>query len=120
MLKAPSTRPSPKPGGKWDYERVKVTIVRGGGIAGIATTTRLRSSDLSPPEAGELERRVREAGLLEAGAGSPVVAPSHPDDLLYSIAVEEGGEERTARFTDSGMPPAVRSLVEWIDSIASA
>ncbi len=105
---------------------MKVTIVRGGGIAGISTTTSLQSTALSPERARELEQKVRDAGLLGAGgadAGSspaPASAPPHPDDLLYSITVEADGGERTARFTDSALPPAVRSLVEWIDSIASA
>jgi hypothetical protein len=98
---------------------MKVAIVRGGGFAGMTTTTRLETSALAPPQAAELEAKVRAAGLLQPTA-PPSGPPPHADDLLYEIDVEEGGEELEHRFRDSSLPEGVRSLVEWVDSIASA
>jgi hypothetical protein len=99
---------------------MRVAIVRGGGFAGMTTTTRLETSALAPPQAAELEAKVRAAGLLQPAATAPSGPPPHPDDLLYEIDVEDGGEEFEHRYRDSELPESVRSLVELVDSIASA
>jgi flavin-dependent dehydrogenase len=95
---------------------MKVAIVRGGGVAGIATATRLDAAALVPPQAAELEAKVREAGLLKPPAAAPSSPPPHPDDLLYEVSVEDGGEEHRHRYRDSELPDSVRSLVEWVGS----
>jgi hypothetical protein len=94
---------------------MKLAIVRGGGLAGIATTTRLHAAALPPEEAEKLESKVRSSALLSPQPDPPA-APGHPDDLLYEVTVGEGDKEHTVRFSDENMPDDVRSLIEWVDS----
>jgi hypothetical protein len=94
---------------------MKLAIVRGGGLAGIATTTRLHAAALPPKEAEKLEAKVRSSTLLSPQP-EPPPAPSHPDDLLYEVTVDEGDKEHTARFNDENLPDEVRSLIEWVDA----
>jgi hypothetical protein len=93
---------------------MKVAIVRGGGVAGLTSRTRLTSEALPAADSEAFEKRVRESGLLTMPE-EPARRPQHPDELLYAITVEEGDLERTLRFTDEGLPEAVRSLVDWVD-----
>jgi len=93
---------------------MRIAIVRGGGVAGVTSRACLNSDALPPADAEALEERLRESGLLEMPEG-PRRRPRHPDELLYAIIVEEGGTQRTLRFTDENLPDAVRSLVEWVD-----
>ncbi len=95
---------------------MELAIVRGGGLAGFATTTRLRPDALSPQNAQELESMVRNAGLLAEPEPAPDQGPSHPDDLLYEVTVDDGDQQRTLRFSDETMPDGVRRLIEWVDS----
>lgn len=96
---------------------MKLAIVRGGGLAGISTTTSLRSDSLPAAEAEELESKARGASLLSAPIPSPA-APNHPDGLLYEITVDHDGQQHTHRFTDASLPDEVRSLIEWVDARA--
>jgi len=93
---------------------MKVEIVRGGGVAGLTSRTRLISETLPTADAETFEKRVRESGLLTMPEEA-ARRPRHPDELLYAITVEDGDLERTLRFTDERMPEAVRSLVDWVD-----
>jgi hypothetical protein len=93
---------------------VKVTIVRGGGIAGFATRTELDSFALSPAVAEEMARAVERAGIRNVP--EPTAGSRWPDSLLYEIVVEDGRERRAQRFSEETLPEEVRSLVEWIDA----
>jgi hypothetical protein len=83
---------------------VKVSIVRGGGIGGIATRTELASEAL--PE--DARRR------LETLAASVVPAASaraaHPDETRYRVTVDTV----SATYTESSLPPPVRELIEFV------
>jgi hypothetical protein len=94
---------------------MKVAIVRGGGVAGLTSRTRLDSAALPPADVATLEQRVRRAGLLaeQAEGGG---APGHPDAQLYAVTVEDSGRERTHRFSEDGLPDELRALVAWIDA----
>ena len=92
---------------------MKVSVLRGGGIGGMLTRTEVATDALPPAEAEALEKRVREAGLTKAEGGP---GPTHPDELSYEIAVEEGGRRRATLVSESEMPEAARKLIEWIDS----
>lgn len=95
---------------------MKLEIARGGGLAGIPTTTHLQSASLPAEDAKKLEAEVRSAGLLSAPASAPAAAPAHADDLLYEVTVKDGENEHSHRFSDASMPEGVRSLIEWVDS----
>jgi hypothetical protein len=92
---------------------VKVSVVRGGGLAGITTRTELARSSLPADEAETLDGLVEEAGVRH-----PAPAPSgrHPDQMLYEVAVSDDDGDVRARFTDEDLPEGARRLIEWIDS----
>jgi hypothetical protein len=95
---------------------MKVSVLRGGGVGGMVTRTELGSEALSPADAEALERRVREAGVLEPPDPSPRGSSSHPDELAYELTVDDGERSRTVRVTEESMPEPVRSLIDWTDS----
>jgi hypothetical protein len=93
---------------------VKVTIVRGGGLAGIATRTELDGADLSDADARAFAEAVGRAGPVMQSPeprGRPL-----PDQTLYDVRVDDGGHEVRARFDDETLPDEVRRLVEWVDA----
>ena len=94
---------------------LKLTIVRGGGLAGLTRQTELASDALPSAEAAELQELIEGAGLFEDTA--PREAPSgHPDELSYEVIVEQEGEARTQRFTEQTLPEPVRRLIASVDS----
>jgi hypothetical protein len=85
---------------------VKVSVVRGGGIAGIATRTDVETEAL-PPDAGR--RLARLAAAVTPVADAPV-APAHPDETLYRVTVDGV----TATYTESTLPEPVRELIDFV------
>jgi hypothetical protein len=94
---------------------MKVEIVRGGGVAGLTSRTRLDTDALSADDTSALEGLVHRSSLL---ASSPRRAPSprHPDELLYAVTVGDGEDERTHNFSEGDLPEEVGALVEWVDA----
>ena len=83
---------------------MRVSITRGGGVAGLLRVTELDADDV-PADA---VAAVRAAGLGRAGASGR----RGPDELAYAVRI--GDDE--ARFTDSTLPGAIRELIAWADS----
>jgi hypothetical protein len=94
---------------------VKVTIVKGGGIAGLATRTELATDALSPDDATALREKVAESGVLEATSPERRGA-AFPDEQQYELTVEHKGESHTVRLGESDLPDSVRSLINWTES----
>ena len=94
---------------------MRLSVTRGGGLAGAVTRAELDSDVLSSEDARTLRDKVKEAGLLEHD-DSPPSPPSHPDDLAYEVTIEDEGVRRTTRVHESAMSDAVRSLIAWSDS----
>jgi hypothetical protein len=84
---------------------VDVSIIRGGGMAGIATRTQL-ASDALPKEACE---RLRE--LASAVAPADDGGARHPDETLYRVDVDGV----TATHTETTLPEPVRALIDFVD-----
>jgi hypothetical protein len=84
---------------------VDVSIIRGGGMAGIATRTLLASEAL-PKDAC---RRLRE--LASAVAPADDAAVRHPDETLYRVDVDGV----IATHTETTLPEPVRALIEFVD-----
>jgi Emfourin len=94
---------------------LKLTIIRGGGLAGLTRRTELASEALPPGESTKLHELVEGAGLL--GEAAPQKAPpAHPDEMSYEVSLEHQGRAETRRFTEQTLPDPVRSLIAWIDS----
>jgi hypothetical protein len=98
---------------------MKLSVVRGGGIAGIASRTEVSTDSLSAEQARTLLEKVNQAGVLRHPEGDPG-GVQHPDDLLYELTVEAEGRLHTVRLSESSLPEAVRSLIAWVDSVPSA
>lgn len=94
---------------------MKLTITRGGGLAGLTRQTEVASDALPPGEAATLHEQVEAAGLLGEAAAKEA-PPRQPDEMSYEVTVEERGQTRTHRFTEQTLPDSVRSLIAWADS----
>jgi len=93
---------------------MKVSVVRGGGVAGLVTVTAVDSAALSPADADTLARMVEEAGVF----GGPDVpsAESTPDEFQVSVTIEDGPRRRTVSAAEHNVPSSLRSLVAWVGS----
>jgi hypothetical protein len=86
---------------------VNVSIIRGGGIGGIATRTQLASEAL-PAEAG---RQLEALASAVAPASDPGGGgASHPDETLYKVQVDGV----TATHTETTLPEPVRALIDFV------
>lgn len=94
---------------------MKLTVIRGGGLAGLTRQAELSADALPPDEATKLSELVGGAGLLDEVAPREA-PPAHPDELSYEVSVEHEGRARTRRFTERTLPDEVRFLIAWIDS----
>jgi hypothetical protein len=94
---------------------MKLSIKRGGGLAGITTRTELESAALPPADARALDEKVSESGLMSMPP-EPPPSPSHPDEQLYEVSVDREGGSHTVRLPEGALPDEVRSLIEWADS----
>jgi hypothetical protein len=83
---------------------VKVSIVRGGGLAGIATRTELTSEALPDDARRRLETL---AGEVSSAAAA---GPAHPDEMLYRVTVDAV----SATYTESSLPAPVRELIDFV------
>jgi hypothetical protein len=93
---------------------VKVSVVRGGGLAGITTRTELSTGDLAEHDARTFADKVRAAGLREPRRGGG--APAGADRTLYEVVLDDSGSVVRSRFSDDDLPEEVRRLVEWVDA----
>lgn len=92
---------------------MRVSIVRQGGFAGLTTATTLDSAALAADGEAELRRLVEGAGVFELPEGR--AAARQPDRFGYALTVEDGERRRTVRLAEEELPPAVRSLISWVE-----
>jgi Emfourin len=92
---------------------MRVSVVRGGGLGGLARTTTADTDRLAPADRQELAALVRQAGLLDAPAPASPGEPE-PDRFTYTVTVEDQGHERRARFSERSLPGEVRNLINWV------
>jgi hypothetical protein len=85
---------------------MNVSIIRGGGLAGIATRTQLASDELPPAEGKRLEQ-LAAAAVAPASADTGV---SHPDETLYKVVVDGV----TTTHTETTLPEPVRALIDFV------
>jgi emfourin len=90
---------------------VKVSIVRGGGLAGVPLRTELDAEWLPPDAQAELRAG---AHAVTDTAGAP--PPRMPDETTYAIDVEDDdGRVRTAGYSELTLPEDVRRLIAFVD-----
>ena len=83
---------------------MNVSIVVGGGIAGVATRTQLASEALPEPECKRLQEL---AAAVEPASGA---APRHADETVYKVTVDGV----TAIHTETTLPEPVRALIDFV------
>jgi hypothetical protein len=92
---------------------VRVTIVRGGGLAGLVRRTELDSAEL-PPEAVAL--------LCELVDRLPTDRPRAggvaPDEPRYELALDDGGRKSSWRQTEQALSEDERLLIAFVDGRA--
>jgi hypothetical protein len=91
---------------------MRVIIERHGGFTGIVKSTVLDTSTL--PETGrtKVQSLIEEAGFFSSEELTGQIA-GKPDRFQYSITVvADDGMPRTAQYGESGLPSAVRELIE--------
>jgi hypothetical protein len=92
---------------------VKISIVRGGGLAGVVTATTLNVADLSEQDAAMLHDRVNQAELLSLPEHSQS-APPQPDSFYYELTVEDKHRRHTVRLGEQDLSPQLRELITWV------
>jgi hypothetical protein len=95
---------------------MQVSIVRGGGIAGLVTGTTVDSASLAPGDAAELRARVERAGLSGAPERSKPPA-GQPDRFDYELTVEDDGRVLTTRAREGDLPGPLHALVSYVTSL---
>jgi hypothetical protein len=93
---------------------MKVSIVRGGGIAGLVATTAVDSAALRADDAEELRQRVARA--LSPGRSAPSAGPTMPDELNYEIAIEDERGRQTVQLPEGQLSADERALIEWVEN----
>ena len=83
---------------------MKVSITRGGGLAGVATRTQL-ATDALPKEACE-----RLCELASAVTPADEAAARHPDETLYKVEVNG----IIATHSETTLPEPVRALIDFV------
>jgi hypothetical protein len=94
---------------------VKVSIVRGGGLAGLVTTTAVEEGALSPEDASELRAKVEEAGVFDL---PPKLTgrPNQADRFNYALTVEDHDRRHTVLMSEDALPEGVRDLISWVST----
>jgi hypothetical protein len=95
---------------------MKVSVVRGGGVAGIVQTTIADSEALAPDDAEVLRAKVDEAGFfdLPPDAGG---SPGGPDRFVYAVTVEDDDRAHTVRRAEPDLPDGLGELIAWVSSV---
>jgi hypothetical protein len=94
---------------------LKLTIVKGGGIAGVVTRTELATDALSPDDAAALREKVAESRVLETATPEKREA-AFPDEQQYDLTVEHDDGTHSVRLGEAELPDSVRSLISFAES----
>jgi hypothetical protein len=95
---------------------MRVSVVRGGGFAGLVRTTTADTHRLSPGDGEKLTALVGEAGLVGPRAASDRSEPQ-PDRFSYQVIVEDGQRSEVTGYSEQSLPPKVRNLISWMSTV---
>lgn len=92
---------------------MKVSVVRGGGLAGVVEETSLDADALDEEHAQALTSLAERVRTISPGeSGEP--GPEHPDAASLMVTIDDGSETRSITVADDDLPEAVRELVELV------
>jgi hypothetical protein len=94
---------------------VKISIVRGGGLAGMVTQTTLDADDLSGPDAAALRAKVDQAGVFGPPGHATQPGRPQPDRFSYELTVEDEGRRQTLRLPEQDLSPHLQDLITWVN-----
>ena len=95
---------------------MKVSVVRGGGLAGLVQTTTADSETLAPDDADRLRRTVDEAGFFDLPGDAPPSGRG-PDRFHYAVTVEDDDRAHTVRRAEVDLPDGLDALIAWVSSV---
>jgi galactose-1-phosphate uridylyltransferase len=101
---------------------LRVSITRGGGLAGLVITTAVDTSTLTEKDAATLREMVRAANLehvvpSSTSAAIPDEQTYEIDEQTYEITVESEEISRTVVMSERDLTAAIRSLMAWVESV---
>jgi len=94
---------------------VRLSVVRGGGLAGVTVETTLDTADLDAGDAGMLRKMV--AGCFPGPPAARLPAarlPAQPDRFAYELRVETQGSVRTLRVGEADVSAELSELLTWV------
>lgn len=94
---------------------MKLTVTRKLGITGLVETLSVDSGALAPDDAHTLRTNVEAADLLVPRPAA--VDRTYADAVEYELAVEDAGRSNRVVVSEAQLPPAVRSLITWLESV---
>jgi len=96
-------------------ERVRVIVIRQGGIAGALLTYASDTASMPPERAARLRALVEASGTLTE-TPDPMTrrAPGGRDLIEWEITVEVGARSRTVRVTEDAVGPALGELIAFV------
>ena len=95
---------------------MKVSIVRGGGLAGLVKTTTVDTDALSAEDAHRLREKVDQAGIFEL-PGELTPHGQQKDRFSYALTVKDAEREHTVLASEEALPARVHSLVSWLGTV---
>ena len=100
---------------------MRVSVARGGGLAGVVETTTADSERLSAADAALLRSKVAEARFFDLpGEVDGAASPGGGDRFLYAVTVEDTDRTHTVRRGEPDLPEALGALISWVSSIPGA
>ena len=98
---------------------MKVSVVRGGGLAGLVETTTADSETLAPDDAAVLRRKVDETGFFDLPGEAPRAGGGSggADRFHYAVTVEDDDRIHTVRRAESELPQPLGALIDWMSSV---
>jgi hypothetical protein len=91
----------------------RIRIKRSGGFAGVSLGGEVRSDELSPEEAEELDRLASKADFASTGSDAQA-RPGQPDRFQYSLVVDHGSDHYELTSGEGSMDEPLRELVRWL------
>ena len=94
---------------------LRISVVQGGGFAGLLRTTAADAAELAPADAETLRTKVDGAHLFDLRSVDD--SSGLPDVQSYEITVEDDGRHNTVVLGERNLSPEVRELLGWLRSV---
>ncbi|PYX01759.1 MAG: hypothetical protein DMG89_00450 [Acidobacteria bacterium] len=96
---------------------MKIQFERKGGFAGIPVAATIEVDQLPQPQAKDVHRTIEAAGFFSLPSNISAPAPQ-PDRFRYRVTIQTPQQTHTVSVDETAAPPALRSLIEKLSSLA--